>query len=313
MAFLRLLVQFFNIRRYSVMLKLATFMGLIFPLTAQYAQASEIQNGVGTMSLKGGIFGLESQVDSSVHVFTFREQHANLLHSDIFYNYSLSTYRSGNFKNETNSLSTMGGGSIELPNTDYDWQGFDGQITLGYDVFKRGPFDYFGIGLSFGIATPYIDNTGSATGEPSESYPTLPSGSSQSVDFFASKTELTGYKIGPKIMFGKSLNRLASIYGEVCYATQRVDVKNDTFRISTNISGDYFSYELGMRYQPITVKKDLGFITIEPSLYFTLAVNYAELNMDNLNVDLSGYKFNIESANMSASSTTLNLGVGYTF
>jgi hypothetical protein len=311
MAFLHLQTSLFGIRSNDLLRALAVVFGFMF--TMQNVQASEIQNGVGTMSLKGGLLGLETQVDSSVHVFTYREQHANLLHSDIFYNYSLSTYRSGNFRNETNSLTTMGGGSIELPNTYYDWQGFDGQITLGYDVFKRGPFDYFGIGLSLGIATPYIDNTGSATGEPSESYPTLPSGSTQSVDFFASKTEFTGYKVGPKIMFGKSLNRLASIYGEVSYATQRVDVKNDTFRISTNISGDYFSYELGMRYQPITVKKDLGFMTIEPSLYFTLAVNYAELNMDNLKVDLSGYKFNIESANMSASSTTLNLGIGYSF
>jgi len=313
MAFLPPLKETLNIKTSGFLSKIAVFTSLIFTFSVQNVHASEFQIGSGTMSLKGGIFGLESQVDSSVEVFTYREQHANLLESNVFYNYSLSTYHSGQFSNESNSLTTLGGGTVELPNTNYDWQGFDGQITLGYDVFKKGPFDYFGVGLSLGIAAPYIDNTGDSSGEPSDSNPSLPMGSSQSVDFFASKTELTGYKIGPKIVFGKSLNRLASVYGEVSYATQRVDVKNDTLRIATNISGDYFSYELGMRYQPITIKKDLGFMTIEPSLYFTLAVNYAELNMDNLNVDLSGYNFNIESANMSASSTTLNLGVGYNF
>ncbi|WP_029406614.1 hypothetical protein [Thiomicrorhabdus sp. Milos-T2] len=313
MAFLPSLKETLNIKTSAFLSKIAVFTSLIFTFSVQNVHASEFQIGSGTMSLKGGIFGLESQVDSSVQVFTNREQHANLLESNVFYNYSISTYHSGQFSNESNSLTTLGGGTVELPNTNYDWQGFDGQITLGYDVFKKGPFDYFGVGLSLGIAAPYIDNTGDSSGEPANSYPSLPSGSSQSVDFFASKTELTGYKIGPKIVFGKSLNRLASVYGEVSYATQRVDVKNDTLRIATNISGDYFSYELGMRYQPITIKKDLGFMTIEPSLYFTLAVNYAELNMDNLNVDLSGYNFNIESANMSASSTTLNLGVGYNF
>jgi len=313
MAFLLSQAQIANARGSNFLLKIATVISFVIIFTVQNAQASEIQSGSGTMSLKGGIFGLESKVDSSVNVFTYREQHSNLSQSDVFYNYSLSTYHSGKFSNESNSLTTIGGGSVTLPNTNYDWQGFDGQITLGYDVFKKGPFDYFGVGLSLGIAAPYIDNTGDGSGQPSNSNPSLPTGSSQSVDFFASKTELTGYKIGPKILFGKSLNRLASVYGEVSYATQRVDVKNDTFRLSTNISGDYFSYELGMRYQPITIKKDLGFMTIEPSLYFTLAVNYAELNMNNLNVDLSGYKFNIESTNMSASSTTLNLGVGYNF
>jgi len=244
---------------------------------------------------------------------TLKQQQPNLLSTDLFYNVSLSTYRSSRFQNETNSLSTLGGGDISLPETNFDWQGLDAQVTLGYDLIKKSPTDYFGVGLTLGIAAPYIDNTGRATGLISETSTLVPTGTTQSVDLFASKTEFNGHKLGPKILFGKSLNRLASVYGEVSYAWQNMQVKNSTLDFSTNVDGDYFSYELGMRYQPYTSKKDIGFMTLEPSLYFTVGVNYSQSSLDSLKVDLSGQQFKLDSGKMDMSSTTLNFGVGYSF
>jgi hypothetical protein len=283
------------------------------------AQASEIQMGSGTMSMQAGIFGLESAIESSVNVLTLKENHANLFKSDVFYNYSLSTYKSGKFQNENNSLSTIGGGDISLPNTDYSWDGIDAQLTLGYDVFKESEFDYLALGVSLGIALPYIGNNGTGdSSSTSSTTTTVPFGTTSSVDFIASDTELTAYKIGPKLLFSKSLNPITSVYGEVSYATQRIEVKNSPLKMAYSTSGDYYSYGLGMRYMPLRTKKEIGFdsigyFTIEPSLYFTLGVNYAELTMDKLNVDLTGMKYSVDSAKTRISSTTLNLGVGYSF
>lgn len=283
-------------------------------VSAFQVQAGEVQYGAGDFKIKGGLLGLESEIDTSTRVVTLKEHHANLLDSDVFYNYSLSTYHSGRFQNETNSLSTLEGGSIELPDTQFDWQGLDAQVTLGYDIFKKSSQDYFGVGLTLGIALPYIDNSGNdSSSNSSGSSTSVPIGTSVSPDFFSSRTEFSGKKLGPKIMFGKSLNRMASVYGEMSYARQNMQVKNSTFDFSSNIGGDYFSYELGMRYQPLTTKKDFGFITLEPSLYFTFGVNYSQLTLDEFKVDLSGQNFNLDSIQLETSATTLNFGIGYNF
>ena len=283
-------------------------------VAAFQVQAGEMQYGSGDFKIKGGLLGLESEVDSSTHVFTLKEHHANLLDSDLFYNYSLSTYHSGRFQNETNSLTTLEGGTLELPDTQFDWQGIDAQVTLGYDIFKKSSQDYFGVGLTLGIALPYIDNSGKDDSVSSTDNATVvPDGTSLSADFFSSRTEFSGKKLGPKIMFGKSLNRMASVYGEMSYARQNMQVKNSSFDFSSNIGGDYFSYELGMRYQPLSSKKDFGFITLEPSLYFTFGVNYSQLKLDEFKVDLSGQNFNLDSIQLETSATTLNFGIGYNF
>ena len=282
------------------------------------AHAGEFQFGSGDFSLKGGLLGLENKVESSTQVVTFKEQHSKILDTRLFYNYSLSTYSSNRFQNETNSLNTIGGKQLLLPNTNFDWQGIDAQVTLGYDIFKKSSQDYFGVGLSLGVALPYIDNSGNNSGSDydgnsGEANTIIPPGASLPIDFFASKTEFTGRKLGPKVMFGKSLNRLAAVYGEMSYARQAMQVKNSTFDVNSNIGGDYFSYELGMRYQPFSVKKDFGFITLQPSLYFTFGVNYSELRLDEFKVDLSGQDFDLDSVKLESSSTTLNFGVGYSF
>lgn len=295
-------------------LALAGFFVLSIPCIGQ---AAEFQYGAGDVSLKGGLLGLETEVDSTTNVFTIKEQYSNILDTDLFYNYNVSSFSTNQFQNEASQLQTVGGGNLNLPDTQYDWQGIDAQVTLGYDLFKRSPQDYFGVGLSLGIALPLIDNSGkrASSTEPAndDNLTLIAPGSSLDTDFFSSTTEFSGHKLGPKIVFGKSLNRLASVYGQMSYARQSMQIKNSTFDYKNRVAGDYFSYELGMRYQPFSVKKEFGFITLKPSLYFTLGVNYSQLKLDEFKVDLSGQNFNTDSVKLEASSTTLNFGIGYNF
>lgn len=297
--------------------RLALIAGIMAMSSSSWA--SEVQYGSGNMNLQGGFLGLETEINSPVTTYTLKEQHANIFRSDWFYNYQ-ATYYSAQSLDSAGGLTSSGlGGDLLLDETDYELSGIDAQVTLGYDVYKRGPQDYVGFGVSLGIATPYLKNSGDGTADGDEEsgsesatpVPFVNGGSA--TDIIASSTDFFGYKIGPKVMASKSFGEYASFFAEASYAWQTMNVENSTLNLDTNINGTYFSYGVGMRYQPISTKKDLGFMTIEPALYMTFGVNYAQLLMDDLNVDLSGNNYAVEDSELKMDSTTLYFGLGYAF
>jgi len=280
------------------------------------AIASEVHYGSGTMNMKGGLLGLETDISSPVTTYTLKEHHADILSSDWFYNYQVTYYTAQNLASGGGLTSTSLGGDLLLSESDYELSGLDGQLTLGYDVYKRGPFDYVGFGVSLGIATPYLKNSGEESDEDSgsdgsETVPFVDGGSA--TDLVASTTEFFGYKIGPKVMASKSFGEYASFFAEASYAWQTMSVENSTLDLNTDVNGTYFSYGIGMRYQPISAKKDLGFMTINPALYMTFGVNYAKLLLDDLSVDLSGNNYDLDESQLKMDSTTLYFGLGYAF
>lgn len=290
---------------------------IVLSIYSVHSQAGEFAFGNGTLSVQGGLLGLESKIDAPVTTYTVKEQHADIFSSNWFYNYQLAYYSAPNLSSTGGTTVTSFGSELVLSSIDYEFAGFDGQATLGYDIYKRGPFDYVGFGVSLGIATPYLKNTGeedSAGGEEgdaSDSSGGLDTGSV--TELIASTTELFGYKVGPKIMVSKSFGEYASLFAEASYAWQTMSVKNTAIDLDTTVNGTYFSYGMGMRYQPISTKTKIGFITLEPALYITFGVNYARLLLEDLQVDLSGNDFVLDSSELNMSSTTLYVGFGYAF
>jgi hypothetical protein len=281
------------------------------------AQAGEFVFGSGTLNVQGGLLGLETEIDAPVTTYTVKEHHADIFSSNWFYNYQLAYYSAPNLTSNGGTTPTAIAGDILLSTVDYEFAGFDGQLTLGYDLYKKGPFDYVGLGVSLGIATPYLKNNDSGSDDDAEeggdsgSDSTLDVGST--TDLIASTTDFFGYKVGPKIMVSKSFGKYASFFAEASYAWQTMQVENTAINLKTDVSGTYLSYGVGMRYQPISTKKDLGFMTIEPALYMTFGVNYAQLLLNDLQVDLSGNDFALDDTKLNMSSTTLYVGLGYAF
>ncbi|MBN2865934.1 MAG: hypothetical protein JXK16_07995 [Thiotrichales bacterium] len=282
-----------------------------------HAQAGEFAFGSGTLNIQGGLLGLETEINAPVTTYTVKEHHADIFSSNWFYNYQIAYYSAPNLSSAGGTTVTSFGTDSLLSSIDYEFAGFDGQVTLGYDVYKRGPFDYVGFGVSLGIATPYLKNSEEAAdddGEDSGDSDGSTGGDTGSVtDVIASTTELFGYKVGPKIMVSKSFGEYASLFAEASYAWQTMNVSNSAIDLDTTVNGTYFSYGIGMRYQPISTKTKIGFITLEPALYMTFGVNYARLLLDDLQVDLSGNNFALEDSKLDMSSTTLYLGLGYAF
>jgi hypothetical protein len=279
------------------------------------AQASEIELGSGTMQLEGGILGLQGDNKSRVTTYRMKENHENIRSTDWFYNYQVAYYTAEPIDVLGSTVGALGGDFLEVSGTEYNVKGFDGQATFGYNVYSEGEYDYIGLGVSLGIAVPYLENSGEdSSGSTSDS--TSDSGTdagTAAADFLYSTTEFMGYKVGPRLMVSKSLGKYASVYGEVSYAWQTLSMTNETLGLNLDVDGTYFSYDLGFRYQPIKYKYDMGIMTLEPSLYMTFGVNYSELIMEDLALDLSGYNYLFEASQLKMSSTTLYMGLGYAF
>ncbi len=293
-------------------IKLLLVVGLV---VGNSVQASEIELGSGTMQLEGGILGLEGENKSRVTTYRMKENHSNILSTDWFYNYHVAYYTAEPIDVLGTTVDALGGGSLEVSGTEYDVKGFDGQITLGYNVYSEGEHDYVGLGVSLGIAAPYLENSGedSSGSESSDSSTTVDEGVTAGVDFLYSTTEFFGYKVGPKLMASKSLGKYASVYGEISYAWQTLNVNNSVLATDVNVEGTYVSYDVGFRYQPIKYKYDIGFMTLEPSLYMTFGANYSELILEDLALDFSGYNYVFEDSRLKMSSTTFYMGLGYAF
>ena len=277
------------------------------------AQAGEFVFGSGTLNVKGALLGLETEINAPVSTYTVKEHHADIFSSDWFYNYQVAYYSAPDLATNGGITSTTLGGDLLLSAVDYEFAGFDGQLTVGYDLYKRGPFDYVGFGVSLGVATPYLKNTGDEASSDDSDDSDSSDGGASTTDLIASTTEFFGYKVGPKVMVSKSFGKFASFFAEASYAWQTMNVENTAINLDTTVNGTYFSYGMGMRYQPISTKKEIGFITLEPALYMTFGVNYARLLLDDLQVDLSGNNFALDDSELDMSSTTLYLGVGYAF
>jgi hypothetical protein len=284
------------------------------------AQAGSFEFGSGNMQLQGGFLGLKTEISGPVTTYTIRENHDQILDSNWFYSYYLTNYSGQSMEAVGADIVSVGGGLIESPLTDYEVVSIDGQVGFGYDFYSKGESEYIGMGVVLGIATPYIKNSGSgdssssAVEESSESNPTIiQAGTSQAVDFLASTTEFMGYNVGLKFAASKALGPYASVYGDISYAWQTMSVKNKTLNLNTSVEGYYMNYNMGVRYTPLKTKVDLSFITLDPSLYFTFGVNQAELLLKDLNIDISGQNFVLESSSLKSSTTSLYLGVGYAF
>ena len=287
------------------------------------SQASEVEYGSGTMKLEGGVLGLEGDNTSRVTTYRLKENHSNIWSTDWFYNYQLAYYTAEPMDVLGTTVDAIGGGFLDVSGTQYDVKGFDGQASFGYNIYSEGEHDYIGLGVSLGIAAPYLENSEGSTGSTSDSSSDsttessgstiVGAGATATADFLYSTTEFFGYKVGPKLMASKSLGKYASVYGEVSYAWQTLRMTNNTLDLDVDVDGIYVSYDLGFRYQPIKYKYDIGIMTLEPSLFMTFGANYSELIMEDLALDLSGYNYLFEGSRLKISSTTLYMGVGYEF
>jgi len=270
---------------------------------------AEFEYGKGTFSIKGGLFGLNKTVSQDIDVFAFYNHHKNILGTKFFFSYKLAFYKS---KSVTNTINTYN--SVVSSNTltnsltfDYKLQGVDANIVLGRDFYREGG-DYLGVGVLLGISGPYIKSKGddSASSDSDNVDNTLP-GYGYLSD---SETDFTTYKIGPSVRAQKEILSFLTVYGDAQYAYQMARVKNKEAGIDQYDSGNYLSYDIGVKLQAKAGRKKIWIISFSPKFFVTFGYRYNYWKVKN--VEINGVNL-IGPADLSFSVEYAYFGLGYDF
>ena len=285
---------------------------VLFVLSGSSAFAGEFNYGQGTMSVKGGFMGLSDQASDNVTVYSLKSQHHNLFGTKAFYSYRLSWYDSNEmvagqqqFNQASNTLNgwlPSGSSPFTLPSMDYRLQGLDANLSLGYDLLHQGERDFLGLGVLLGVSTPWIDSKKSSSDS---------SGSNLNIP--DTKTEFWTYKIGPSLVARKSLGDYFSLYGSFAYAYQTAHIKNTKLNVSTDVDGQFVSYDLGVRFQPISADYQLGWFTLSPRLYATAGIRNSHWQMDKVGIDVSGQNLPVPKTQLEFNASETYLGFGFNF
>ncbi len=279
------------------------------------AFGGEIRYGHGTITMQGGFIGLKGSIDTDISTYTLAEMHKNIGSSDWYYAYGLNWYDSDEVTNAQqklqNAIDGMAGympsaAADYLPAIDYKFEGFDGNLIIGRDLIHQKERGYVGLGLLLGISLPWIDSDKSASNNDQITDETMKLMKS-------SKTKIETFKIGPSICGSYAFNRYFSLYGSATYAYQTGRMKNDYIDADLDVEGTFQEYDAGIRFQPVSIHKKVGFITLSPKFYMTAGYRYTKWQVDDVALDVTGAGVTFDASDFTSENSILYFGVGYDF
>lgn len=183
----------------------------------------------------------------------------------------------------------------QLVNLSNKIRGLDINIVFGRDLINKDIQDtYLGIGFLTGITLPYIKSS-----------------SDSNNDYLKkSKTKIITYKLGGIIKGGYLLNSFMQVYGDISYSYQTARVKNDELNINSKSSGNNFLGDLGVKFQ-LKGKKDLGWITLMPSVFLTMGYRYCYWDVKSIKIN--NQDLMTKNTKLSFEISEIYLGLGYDF
>ena len=172
----------------------------------------------------------------------------------------------------------------------YQVNGIDGDIGVGYDVFKNEE-DYLGIGVTFGMAFPFLSDQ-------------------STIQLFSkgTNTKVNTYKFGLSLQGKYNLTQNFALYSTAIASYQIGTSENPVFDSSLDLTGIYYFINAGVELSPSEDSKFANFYTHIGYIAKSWKVNRVEFS-------IAG----IDSANIASflqntlSSNYYYLGVGYHF
>jgi len=280
--------------------------------------ASEVQYGHGDYSLQGGFLGFNAKMTTDINSYSLVEQHKNILGSRLYYGYNLTWYDSKVIKqaqkffntqiDQASSLinsympgSLINGNTIKIPMLNYDYQGFDGQVKLGYDIIHKSEHNFLGVNAILGISLPYI-NTHSNISNSSNKF------------FLPSKTKFQTYRLGLGLEAQKSLNDYFTLYASAGVAKQFGKIKNSYAKANFTAHGTYTYLDCGVRFDLTNYQKELfDVFTFKPRLYLKAGYRYTQWRYNNVGIDISGLSLKFNKGKMKMSTSVAYVSFGYNF
>jgi len=294
------------------MIKISKIVLLALGMTV--LNGGEIQTGKGTFEMTGGFVGLNKTIQTDIQTYSMVEQHAPLFGSESwFYKYNFTWYDSEQMVAAQNTINTTASqyfptppATMTTPSIDYRLQGLDLNLGLGKDLFHKNENEYLGIAFMTGLSTPWIDSKKESNNNNNLSH--------DSMDMMKdSKTKIYTYKAGLGLTGRVALNDYFSLYGAGTYAYQNGTFKNDYAKADLKVNGIFQEYDFGIRFQPVSYDKKIGWFTLSPRLYATLGHRYTDWKLKDINIDVTGLGVNFAKTDFAMNSSISYFGLGYSF
>lgn len=274
----------------------------------------EVEYGRGNIALSASMIGLDGTISDDVTTYTIKNEHHASPIKHVNYNYKISWYDSeqlnqavSTYDGYVNDFNGYTGNALNIPQLSYKIKGLDVDIGLGYDIIDLGSRDYFSIGPSIGLSFPTIESTIDSSSSDTQS-------SDASSLFNASNTKITTYKLGVQMRVSKSLTSYLSVYASSVYAYQTARLKNSEIDLDIYTDGIFNENEIGIRLQALERKYEItSWLSFSPELFFTAGVRYSSWELNDVAINLFDYDFPIPQNKFKVDSTTMYLGLGYSF
>lgn len=294
------------------MIKISKIIVVLCAVSSVYG--GEIQTGKGTFEITGGFVGLTKTIQTDIQTYSIVEQHAPFFGSESwFYKYNFTWYDSEEMVQAQESINTTASSyfsnppaTMKTPSIDYRLQGLDINLGVGKDLIHKSENDYLGVAFITGLSVPWIDSKKDSNND------NLTSNDNMDV-MKDSKTKIYTYKAGLGLTGRLSLNDYFSLYGSGTYALQNGTMKNDYAKANVSVDGIFQEYDFGIRFQPVSYDKKMGWFTLSPRLYTTLGYRYTDWNLKDISIDITGLGVNFAKTNFNMNSSITYFGLGYSF
>jgi len=291
---------------------------LSFLLLVTSVNALELRYGSSSFNWEMDMTFFNANCDLDANVYSLSEQHNNFGDSKIYYFYNIDIYQSDTLDQMTTFITrplthqfpVFGSfndavqkyTSIPVP-VDYKVRGFDLNFGIGYDLLKNEK-GALGVGVNTGLSIPVLKMSN------------MKKSAEMTYDLLEkTETTISTYKLGPVIHGNYLLSDKVMVYGSFSTGVQTGSIENDWVKSSFDVDGSYTVLDLGARFTPWQTSKDLGWIRLDPKLFFTLGYVYKKWDMDEAKIDM----FNIAEFSSggifktSFDTSYLYIGAGYDF
>jgi len=308
--------------------------------------AGEIEFGKGSFNMDASFLGLNSSKNENITSISLVAEHKNIFSTNFFYAYKLAYFKSNTLTTSSNYLDSLITKALPVSNNNLTapastsnstptntatntapanssntasntatnpasalnsaksalliynkLRGVDLNIVLGRDFINSDDRDtYFGGGLLIGASFPYLKTSSSNNNN------------NNTLNYLKkSKTKFYTYKIGLDLKGSKAINKIISFYASGAYAFQTARVKNSVLNLDSSSSGNYMTFNGGVKFQAKTHTK-IWFMNLSPNVFATLGYRYDYWKVNNVKID--SLKLNTD-INLKVSQ--IYAGIGYDF
>ena len=298
------------IMKYKILLSLLTIVS--------FSQAIELRIGSGSFGWDMQMPFVDADFSLDTNVYSISENHNNFGQSNFYYFYNADIFQSdfmdkmttfvtqpltynfplfGSFNDAAAKYT-----SIPLP-ADYKIRGFDLNFGIGYDILHNEKA-IFGAGINTGISLPVMKMEN------------LQKSAKLTYDLLdKTETSISTYKLGMILHASYQFTSAITVFGSYGMGFQTGSIENDWVKSSFDADGSYTTFDCNLRFTPWQTTKDLGWIRLDPKLFFTLGYSHKSWSMNNVKINT----FNIaqfDSGGLFAldfDSSSFYLGAGYDF